>query len=199
MIDTIFFDVGGVILSKGWDRDSRHQASQQFVLDDGFERRHQAVLDAFERGQLSLDDYLKSVVFNMPRDFTAEVFKAYMYGCSTPMPESLQVLERLAWSRRFVVTTVNNESRELNDHRIQKFGLRRYFSTFFSSCYLHERKPHAEIYEMALAMTHRPAAECLFVDDTEENIVTAKTLGINTIHFTSAAQLESELQQRGML
>lgn len=59
-ITALFWDNGGVLLTNGWDRDARKRAVEKFQLDwADFEDRHELVLDAFETGVLSLDDYSK--------------------------------------------------------------------------------------------------------------------------------------------
>lgn len=196
MITTIFFDLGGVLLSKGWDRDFRREAKTRYALDDHFEARHEAVAKRFECGQLDLDDYLDRVVFNQPRSFTREEFVAFIHAKQTPIAGSLALLPRLS---KLFLATLNNESRELNAYRIERFALRDHFSAFFSSCFLGFMKPEPPIYRLALDVAQRQPSECLFIDDTLANLEAAQALGMDTIHFTSPEQLEKELSARGLL
>lgn len=194
-ITAIFFDIGGVLLTNGWDRDSRVAAAEKFHLNwNDFEERHELLLHAFETGKLGLEEYLDRVIFYCPRDFTREQFKAFMYAQARPMPESLEVLGRLTKPQRYLISALNNESRDLNAYRIEKFHLRDYFGVFLSSCYLGVRKPDKAIYELALSITQRKGDECVFVDDRALNLECAKELGMHTIEFKSAAQLEKELK-----
>ena len=195
----LFWDVGGVLLTNGWDRSSRRKAVEHFNLDwDEFEDRHELVDSAFEKGQLGLEAYLDRTVFYGPRSFTREDFRNFMFGQSEPFPETVAILDRLARSKRYLMGTLNNESIELNLYRINRFGLRNYFDVFFSSCFLGVKKPDEAMYRLALEMTQRPPAEFVFVDDRSLNLECARGLGIQTIQFQNALQLERDLSALGV-
>lgn len=199
-MSALLFDIGGVLLTNGWDRDSRVAAAAQFHLDwNDFEVRHEAVLEAFETGRLSLEQYLDRVIFYRARDFTREQFKKFMYAQAKAMPESLALMRRLARKpRKYLISSLNNESRDLNEYRIEKFGLREYFDVFLSSCYLGARKPDAAIYKLALSITQRRSEETIFVDDREVNLEPARELGMKTVQFEDVTQLEQELKKLGL-
>jgi putative hydrolase of the HAD superfamily len=195
----VFSDVGGVLLTNGWDRTSRRTACEKFGLEgEEFEDRHELVAGAFDEGELTLDQYLDRTVFYRSRNHSRQDFKAFMYAQSAPFPESLAVVARLAQSRKHFLATINNESLDLNLYRINRFGLRNYFSAFFSSCFLHAKKPEEAIYQRALEITQRAPEECVFIDDRALNLECARLLGMHTIHFESAHQLESELAALGV-
>ena len=198
-VTALFFDIGGVLLTNGWDRDSRMAAAKKFHLDwNDFEDRHELLLDAFEAGRVGLEEYLDRVIFYCKRDFTRQEFKDFIYGQAREMPESLEVMRRLAKPRRYLISALNNESRDLNAYRIERFHLREYFDVFLSSCYLGVRKPGKAIYELALSITQRKGGECVFVDDRALNLECARELGMHTIQFKGAGQLEKELGQLGV-
>jgi putative hydrolase of the HAD superfamily len=199
-IKTIFWDNGGVILTNGWDRGSRKRAVEHFHLDwEDFADRHELMLNAFETGQASLDQYLQRTVFYRARPFTMDEFKAFMMAQSQPLPESLAVLGELARSRRWDLASLNNESREINEYRIRQFQLTEYFEAFFSSCYLGLRKPDAAIYHRALEITQRAPEQCVMVDDRDLNLECARELGMKTIQFQDASQLRADLAQLGVV
>lgn len=194
-LKALFWDVGGILLTNGWDRASRRKAVETFGLDaEEFESRHRMVENAFELGQLGLDGYLDRTVFYRPRDFANEAFKDFMFAQSAPYPEPLAIVERLAHSTRYLMATLNNESLELNLHRINHFGLRRYFTAFLSSCFLGVKKPDEAIYRLALQLTQLAPDESLFIDDRALNLECAARLGMHTIHYQNPAQLEQELR-----
>jgi putative hydrolase of the HAD superfamily len=198
-ISALFWDNGGVILTNGWDRDARHRAVEKFQLDwTEFEDRHELVLDAFEKGELSLDDYLKRTVFYRPRPYTLEDFKKFMLEQSQAWPESLAFVGALARTKKRLMAALNNESLEINEYRITTFNLRDYFEIFLSSCYLRVRKPDREIYRLALKITQRAPAECILIDDRELNLECAHELGINTIQYKSVSQLRADLARFGV-
>jgi len=202
-IDQVFFDIGGVLGSNGWDREQRAVAVEKFALDgDDFQYRHEETVGAFESGQISLDEYLDVTVFWQPRAFSRDDFKRFMFSLSTPWADSLDVVRRLRQRTRGRPTrvrmaTLNNESRELNEYRIRYFGLCELFDVFFSSCWLGVRKPTRQIYERVLGMTQADPASSVFVDDREQNLAPARALGMQTIHFTSADQLSRSLAGLG--
>jgi putative hydrolase of the HAD superfamily len=202
-INQLFFDVGGVLGSNGWDREQRSEAIAKFGLEaEDFQYRHEETVGAFESGQISLDEYLDVTVFWRKREFSRDEFKQFMFSLSTPWPDSLDVVRRLRQSVRGRATrvrlaTLNNESRELNQNRIRVFGLCDLFDVFFSSCWLGVRKPTREIYERVLGMTQADPAASVFVDDREQNLAPARALGMQTIHFTSAPELARRLLELG--
>jgi putative hydrolase of the HAD superfamily len=198
-VKVIFFDVGGVLLSNGWDRRSRRAACEQFDLDwEDFQDRHDFVSPAFEVGDMDLDTYLERTVFYRSRPFPKRDFVEFMMGQTEPLPESLEILGELSASGKYLLATLNNESRELNEYRIDRHDLRDHFSMFLSSCYLGVRKPEPEIYEMAIAITQQPADRCVFIDDRALNLECAVTAGIRPIHFQGADHLREALTGAGV-
>lgn len=199
-ITTLFWDVGGVLLSNGWDRVARRKAVEKFQLDwDEFEDRHELVVPAFEKGELSLEDYLGQTVFYCERSFTKQAFQEFMFAQSKPDSEALSLLDRVASSSTCVMAMMNNESLELNEYRIHEFGLRKFFSVFLSSCYLGLRKPEKTIYRMALQLTQRVPQETLLIDDRVLNVEAARRSLMNAVHFRNAAQCEKELRALGVV
>jgi len=198
-ISALFWDNGGVILTNGWDRDARQRAVEKFQLDwADFEDRHELVLNAFETGCLSLDDYLKRTVFYRQRAYTPDDFKEFMFDQSQPYPDSLAFVGTLRRAQKYLMASLNNESFEINEYRIAKFKLRDCFEIFFSSCYLGVRKPNLEIYNLALKITQRQPAECILIDDRDLNLEYARELGINTILYKSLSQLRDDLARFGV-
>ncbi len=200
MFTTIFFDIGGVLLTDGWGHVSRQAAAKKFGLDwDEYSERHEKVAHAIEINSLTLERYLDRAVFYRPRPFTRDEFRDFIFAQSQPIKDSLKVAEELAQSGRYFMATLNNEILELNVYRIEKFGLRRDFPAFFSSCFLGLRKPDEAIYQMVLQITQRKPEECIFIDDREVNLECPRELGINTILFKDAAQLRTELISKGVI
>ena len=198
-IRTIFSDIGGVIGTNGWDHHERQAAVEKFGLDlEEFESRHEMVVTAFETGQLSLDCYLDRTVFYRQRSFTREAFRDFMFSLSQPLPGVLEFAQSLTDSGRYFMGTINNESRELNDYRIEKFGMRKIFRIFFSSCFVGLRKPERDIYRLALETTQIPADACCFIDDRALNLECAAQLGMRTIEMQALPQLRESLAKFGV-
>lgn len=197
-VDLVLFDVGGVLGSNGWDREQRQAAVERFGLDgEDFQYRHEETVGALEAGQISLDEYLDVTVFGESRSFTRDDFKAFMFAQSAAWPESIAVARDLARSSSVRMATLNNESAELNVHRIHAFGLCDIFPTFFTSCWLGVRKPTHEIYARVLGMTQANPRRTLFIDDRMQNLTPAAALGMRTVHFRNAQQLRDDLMRIG--
>jgi putative hydrolase of the HAD superfamily len=198
-INTLFWDNGGVILTNGWDRNSRRAAVEKFHLDAAdFEDRHELMLDAFETGRATLDAYLHRTVFYRERPYSSADFKAFMFEQSQPFAQPLAFLGQIARTRRYLVASLNNESREINEYRIDKFALRDYFENFFSSCYLGVRKPDAEIFHLALKITQRSPGECILIDDRGLNLECAREVGLRTVLYKNLPQLREDLASFGI-
>jgi putative hydrolase of the HAD superfamily len=199
--DVVLFDVGGVLLTNGWDRRERAAAMERFHLDFAdFETRHPVPYDAWERGAISIGTYLDETVFYEPRSFSRDEFFAFMLTQSNPQPDgALQILEELSASNKCVLGALNNEARETNAYRFEHFGLRSYLRVALSSCYLGLRKPEPAIYRCVLDILGGPAERILFIDDRPENVAGAEAAGIKAIRFEGADALRRELESLGVL
>lgn len=196
-ITTMFWDLGGVVLTNAWDREQRikvlnsHGITEKHHLDE-FGDRHREVAAGFEIGHYSLDEYLDMTLFDM-HHIAREPFKESMFAQSESLP-GMDVLAEVVQTGRCFMATLNNESLPLNEYRIARFKLKQYFQVFCSSCYLGVTKPTKEIYETALHITHNKPEECVFIDDREQNAEAAKKLGIHAIHYKNPDQLRKELR-----
>jgi len=198
-IRAIFWDVGGVLLSNAWDHTQRSAALDHFRLDqEEFHDRHEMVVSSFERGKITLDEYLDRTVFYRARPFSRDAFRDFMFSLSQPLPGALEFAQSLSDSGKYFMGTINNESRELNDYRIENFGLRKIFRVFFSSCFVGLRKPEGDIYRLALETTQIPAEACCFIDDRALNLECAAKLGMRTIEMQTLEQLRESLAKLGV-
>jgi putative hydrolase of the HAD superfamily len=192
----IFFDIGGVLGTNGWDREQRDRAVERFNLDpEDFQCRHEEVVSEWEEGRINIDEYLYITVFHAPRNFSREAFIEFMYSQSAPDEGVVNIARALTGHPRYTLMTLNNEADELNRHRIEKFGISEIFEAFLSSCWLGVRKPTRKFYERGLGIAQAKPATSLFIDDRQQNLAPASALGMNVIHFTSAAQLRSDLER----
>jgi putative hydrolase of the HAD superfamily len=199
--DVILFDVGGVLLTNGWDQRERAAVISHFQLDlAAFEALHVDYYDAWERASISLAEYLNATIFYEPRSFSRDEFFASMLTQSKPQPDgALGILKELAASNQCLLGALNNEARETNEYRFDHFGLRELFKVALSSCYLGLRKPEPAIYQRALDILGRPAERILFIDDRAENVTGAVAAGIKAIRFEGAESLRRELASLGVL
>ena len=197
-IRAIFWDVGGVLLTNAWDHSQRSVALEHFQLDaKEFQGRHEMLVSSFERGKISLEEYLNRTIFYRDRPFSPGDFRDFMFSLSQPFSDVLQFAQALRDSGKYFLGTINNESRELNDYRIEQFGLRNIFRVFISSCFVGLRKPERDIYRLALEITQIPADACCFIDDRALNLECAAQLGMHTIEMKGLEQLQRDLGKLG--
>ncbi len=198
-IRALFWDVGGVLLSNAWDHNERREAFERFPVDEAdFKPRHEAVVESFERGEITLEEYLNRTIFFQPRPFSRDEFRKFMFTLSKPVPEVIAFARGLTNSGKYLMATINNESRELNEYRIEKFELGKIFRVFFSSCFVGLRKPAPEIFRLALEVTQIPAEQCCFIDDRAANLESPKKLGMHTIEMKGLDALGTELTKLGV-
>lgn len=198
-ITTLFWDIGGVILTNGWDHVSREEAAETFHLDgDEFRERHDLSFPALDSGHITLNEYLDRTIFYKARTFSREEFIAFMYAQSKEYPEARAVLDAATRGAKYFIGAINNEPLELNQYRIEGFDLRRNFQVFFSSCYVGSRKPEEAIFRLALAVTQRKPQHCIFIDDRPLNLESPRRLGMNVVHYQNANQLREELRNHGV-
>ncbi len=184
-ITTLFLDIGGIILTNGWDRHARERAAKKFNLDlPQMESRHNATFDTLEIGKLSLSEYMKRVVFYSRRSFTEEEFKKFMFLQSQSFPQMIDLIKKVKEKNKLKIVAVSNESKELNEYRIKKFALSSIIDCFVSSCYVRVRKPDFDIYRIALDISQKKPSEVLYIDDRLMFVQVAKSLKIHGLHHT---------------
>lgn len=185
-IKVVFMDIGGVLLSNGWGHESRQKAAEVFELDyDEMNELHNFIYNVFEIGSITLNEYLETVVFHCPRNFTKAEFRDFMYAESAELPKMLSWLKTWKKHTQLPVFALSNESRELNAYRIATFGLLDVFDGFFSSCYVGIRKPDPRIFQKAMEIVQAAPEDCIYFDDRPMLINVAKKLGMNSIQHQS--------------
>jgi putative hydrolase of the HAD superfamily len=198
-ITTLFIDIGGVLLTNGWDNKARRLAGETFGLDyEEMDERHHLTFDTYEEGKLSLDGYLDRVVFYEERTFTRDRFRTFMFAQSRPFPEMIELVCRLKAHHGLKVAVVSNEGRELNEYRIRTFGLGKFIDFFISSSFVHYRKPDTDIYRIALDIAQVEAAEVVYIDDRPMFVEVARDLGINGIVHSGHDATQKELAEYGL-
>ncbi len=198
-ITTLFLDLGGVLLTNGWDRKARELAAETFQLDrKEMDERHHLTFDTYEMGKLTLEQYLCRVVFYEKRNFTEQDFRDFMFAQSKPFPEMIDLIRTLKAEYKLKIAVVNNEGRELNQHRIEKFKLNSFVDFFISSCFVHVRKPDEDIYRIALDIAHVPPEQVAYLDDRLMFVQIAQSLGIRAVHHKDYASTTAKLASMGL-
>jgi putative hydrolase of the HAD superfamily len=181
-ITCVFLDIGGVLLTDGWDHHARKRAATNFKLELAeMEDRHHLTFETYEEGKLTLEEYLDLVVFYRKRSFTRAQFRRFIFAQSKPYPEMIDLAAQLKVRHGLKIAVVSNEARELNEYRIRKFKLDGFVDFFISSCFVHVRKPDADIFRLALDIAQVPARQVVFIDNTPMFVQIAEGLGIRSI------------------
>ncbi|MGK2864524.1 MAG: HAD-IA family hydrolase [Chitinophagaceae bacterium] len=197
-ITTLFLDIGGVLLTKGWGHESRYLAAEKFNLDiPEMEERHKIVFVTFELGKLTLEEYLDLTVFYKERNFSKDEFRQFMFSQSQPYPEMIELIKQLKKRYGLKVVAVSNEARELNAYRIEEFKLAEFIDFFVSSTYVQLRKPDVDIYKLALDMSQSQPAETICIDDVCVFTNVAESLRIKGICHIDYETTGKELQALG--
>ncbi len=199
-ITTLFVDIGGVLLSDGWGHKSRFLAAQTFDLNfKEMEIRHNQNFDTYELGKLTIEEYLKRVVFYEGRRFSFNAFKKFMFSQSKPYPQMIDLIAKLKEKYRLKIVVVSNEARELNEHRIRTFKLNVFVDSFISSCYVHLRKPDKDIFRLALDTSQVSAKQIIYIENTFMFLQVAENLGIRSIFHTDYKSTQVKLASFGLV
>jgi putative hydrolase of the HAD superfamily len=198
-INCLFLDIGGVLLTDGWDHHARKRAAAHFKLEWAeMEERHRLNFNTYEEGKLTLEEYLSRVVFYQKRSFTRAEFRRFMFAQSNPDARMIELVRNLKAKYRLKIVVVSNEARELNAYRIRKFKLDRFVDAFISSCFVHLRKPDAEIFRLALDIAQVPARQVVYIENTPMFVQIAEGLGIRSILHTDYRSTCAKLASLGL-
>ena len=196
---SLFLDIGGVLLTNGWDHTMRRRAARKFDLDyEEMNERHHLTFDTYEVGKLSLKQYLNRVVFHRRRSFSPDDFRDFMLAQSKPMPEMIALISTLKKKYDLKIAAVSNEGRELTIHRVRSFDLSRFIDFFICSCFVHLRKPDEDMYRLALDCAQVPAENVVYIDDRLMFVQVAGAMGINGIHHTNFESTRVALEDFGL-
>ena len=198
-VTCLFLDIGGVLLTNGWDHHARERAASEFELDLAeMEDRHHLTFDTYEEGKLTLEEYLGRVVFYQERPFTGAEFRRFMFAQSKSYPEMIKLVAQLKVQYGLKIAVVSNEGRELNAHRIRTFKLGGLVDFFISSCFVHLRKPDVDIFRLALDIAQVPARQVVYIENTAMFVQIAEGLGIRSILHTDYRSTCAKLASFGL-
>lgn len=198
-ITTIFTDIGNVLLTNGWGKESRQLAAETFGLDhEEMHRRHNLTFDTYELGKLSLDEYLNRIVFYEKRSFSKNTFRKFMFDQSKKLPNMIELVSGLKKKYNLKIAVVSNEGRELNAYRIEKFGLAKFVDFFISSSFVHFRKPDIDIFRVAVDIAHVDPAKTVYLEDQPMFVAVAETLGIKGIRHENYESTKKQLESFGL-
>jgi putative hydrolase of the HAD superfamily len=197
----VLFDIGGVLLTNGWDHEERSLVFGKFGIDRAdYETRQREPYPAWDTGKITVDDFLDATVFYKPRAFTRKEYWQTILAQSQILPDgAMGILAEISVSNKYLVGALNNEPRETNEYRFEHFELGRYLRVRLSSCYLGLHKPDPAYYRRALDILGCPPERVLFIDDRKENVAAAQALGIRALLFAGEKKLRAELSELEVL
>ena len=198
-LTTLFLDIGGVLLTNGWDHHARRLAAKHFKLDWAeMQERHELNFEIHEEDKITFQEYLNRVIFWKKRPFTRAEFRQFMFAQSKPCTAMIELVRNLKAKYRLKIFVVSNESRELNAHRIRQFKLDEFVDAFISSCFVHLRKPDADIFRLALDIAQVPARQIVYIENTPLFVQIAEGLGIQSILHTDYKSTCAKLSSLGL-
>lgn len=198
-ITTLFTDIGGVLLTNGWDRKARAEAAQLFKLElVEMEERHHLTFDTYEVGKITLDEYLDRLVFYEDRDYSKDDFKEFMVSKSLPYNDMIKLICDLKKKYNLKVAVISNEGRELNQYRISTFRLNEFVDFFISSSFVHFRKPDADIFKVAIDISQSDVETSVYIDDRMLFVQIAEGLGLKGIYHTDYQDTKKKLEDFGL-
>ena len=199
IITTLFLDIGDVLLSNGWGHESRQAAAKAFDLDYGeMQSRHKLVMATYEEGKITLNEYLNRIIFFKEQAFTPDDFRKFMFAQTTPDKKMIELMRQLKEKYHLKIAVINNEARELNEYRIMKFQLNQFVDFFISSCFVHLRKPDADIFRLALDIAQVSPENVLYIEDTQMFVDIARSFGIRSIKHINQLSTTTELASFGL-
>jgi putative hydrolase of the HAD superfamily len=198
-IRALFLDVGGVLLTNGWDSKVRRALADHFYLDlADFEARHHLTFDTYESGKISFDVFLERTVFYKRRDFTPADFKKFVSDYTKPFPEMIELMSRIKEKHNLKVAVVSNEGRELTFDRVERFNLKSFVDFFIVSSFVHLRKPDTDIYQLALDVAMLQPQQVAYIDDRDMLVEVASKMGIVGIQHTAYDSTKARLAALGL-
>ena len=199
-ISTLFLDIGGILLTNGWDRNMRKKAAEHFNLNyDEFDERHHMVFYPYEEGKLSIDEYLNLVIFHKKRDFDFNDFKKFLFAQTQPLPDMIKLFKSISEKYSLKIGAISNEGRELTIYRVNHFRLKEIIQFFICSCFVHFRKPDKDIFKIALDVSQTTPEKSLYVDDRKLHTEVAQSLGMNVIHHKDIDKTRQILSEYGLI
>ncbi len=189
----LLLDVMDTLVREPWFEDA--PAFFGMSLEELHAAKHPTAWIAFEEGRLDEEAFLDGF-FRDGREFDRAGFLAHLRAGYRWLPgmEALLAELRGAGVPMHALSNYPTWYRAIEED----LGLGRFLAWSFVSCETGLRKPDLRAYTHAVEELGVPAADCLFVDDREENVAAAREAGMDAVRFTGADALREELARRGL-
>ncbi len=184
-IKTIIFDFGDVFINL--DKEGAMQNALELFELETFSEEMIAFNSFYEQGLISTEEFLEFYLDNFPQLSREQILDAWQFILKDFPNHRLEFVQQLAAEKRYKLILLSNTNHLHIDHIKQHVpffeDFKKCFDKFYLSQEINLRKPNTDIYQFVLNENNLSPEETLFIDDTEENIVTASNLGIHTWHI----------------
>ena len=192
-------DLGGVLLTNGWDRNTRRRVAEQFHVDSAvMEECHNLTYDTYESGKTDIWTYLQRVIFFESRSYTPQQVLDFILDQAQPMPETIALVKELKARHGVKVGVVSNEGRELGEDRVRRFGLSEFVDFFVISGCVGLRKPDTAIWRLALDLAQAAPEQAAYLEDRRMFVDVAAGLGLRAVWHRDAASTRAALAAMGL-
>lgn len=196
-IDTIIFDLGGVLVD--WKPEylyrkvfNGNEKKVQWFLNNICTSAWNAEQDAGRT--IEVAENIKIAEFPEHEDLIRLYYSQWHQMFSGPIEENVELFKQLKASGNYKIYALTNWSAEKWDKSLELFPFFQFFDGVVVSGQEKMRKPSPEIYELILNRFQISPEKAIFIDDNEENVTAAKALKIHGIHYKSPQQLLKNLQ-----
>lgn len=196
-IDTIIFDLGGVLID--WnpeyvylDAFNGDREKMQWFFNNICTMHWNENQDAGYPIQQATEDLVKQ--FPQYKKYIKMYYERWEEMLGGEISDTVKILESLIKSNTYKIVALTNWSNETFPIAQQHFEFLKWFEGIVVSGDEKTRKPFDEIYNICLNRFHIKPEKAIFIDDSLRNIEAADKLGINSIHFKNPKQLLQDLK-----
>ena len=196
-IQTVLFDLGNVIayidFGAFW-RDLGFRPEEMAPYTEGYTLFTQQ----YETGLISTERYLNELCAVFNQQFTTErLTQAFSCIIRNPVEGIADIIQKLSQTHKTALVSNTNEIHY--SHTRSKVPILTVLQKHYLSYQIHSMKPAHGFYDAIIKDQKIFPSQMLFIDDLAENVKAAKYAGMQAIRFVSTGQLESELQNLGIL
>ncbi len=198
-VKAILFDMGNVLVFFDAKRSSKAFSEAVGVPEDKVWKTF-FVSDlerSYTRGEISSEDFYRRVSEHFPSKLDFAAFTRLWNDIFTENREMDPLLRKL--KKRYPLYLISNTNDLHFEHIKTEFRILSHFTKCFPSHVVGHRKPDRAMFEHVLKEIKLRPEETIFIDDIDEFLRSAESLGIRGVKFTSRAGLEKELKRLNIL
>jgi len=179
-VKAILLDIGNVLLKINWDKPLTHANIPVEKIKEFYSIGHWPIFHDYEKGHISREEFRTKLNSKFKINLTQSEFEKTWCACFDGEVDGVASLLNDI-GKKIPLYTLSNTN-ELHFDFFKDFALFRPFKDLLASHTFHCRKPDELIYKKAINHLKVKAEEILFIDDLEENLETARKLGIKAEH-----------------